>query len=94
METLILIQMPALCGNGAKKLLENGKSLMKVMVDCMNSSDSHALQMEGFRLARCLMVRILIVISFSCILGANLYVELLICAYITDYVFIETLIIL
>lgn len=56
METLILIQIPALCGNGAKKLLENGKSLLNLMVDSMGSPDTHSVQMDGFRLAQCLMV--------------------------------------
>ncbi|KAL5736826.1 hypothetical protein ACOSQ2_031614 [Xanthoceras sorbifolium] len=42
-----------LCGNGAKKLLENGEALMQTMVHCMNSSYSPA-RVEGFRLAQCL----------------------------------------
>ncbi|CAI9088052.1 OLC1v1022284C1 [Oldenlandia corymbosa var. corymbosa] len=46
----------ALCGYGAKKLLSNGKIILEVMVDCMNISESYSIQMEGFRLAQCLMV--------------------------------------
>ncbi|KAK0592630.1 hypothetical protein LWI29_022528 [Acer saccharum] len=42
-----------LCGNGAKKLLENGEALVQTMVHCMDSSHSPA-RVEGFRLAQCL----------------------------------------
>ncbi|XP_071905526.1 BTB/POZ domain-containing protein At1g04390-like isoform X1 [Coffea arabica] len=46
----------ALCGNGAKKLLENRKSLLNLMVESMSSPDTHSVQMDGFRLAQCLMI--------------------------------------
>ena len=44
-----------LCGNGAKKLLENGEALVQTMVHCMDSPHSPA-RVEGFRLAQCLAV--------------------------------------
>ena len=30
--------MPALCGNGAERLLENGENLLKMVVQCMDST--------------------------------------------------------
>lgn len=45
-----------LCGNGAKKLLENGKLLLQTMVYCMDSSHAPSVRIEGFRLAQCLAV--------------------------------------
>ncbi|CAK9157782.1 unnamed protein product [Ilex paraguariensis] len=44
----------ALCGNGAKKLLENGETLLHMMMDSMDSSRPHFLRMEGFKLAQLL----------------------------------------
>ncbi|KAL8033225.1 hypothetical protein ABFX02_13G148400 [Erythranthe guttata] len=44
----------ALCGNGAQKLLENGEALLQMTVSCMDSSNSHSVRMEAFKLARCL----------------------------------------
>ncbi|XP_059662288.1 BTB/POZ domain-containing protein At1g04390 isoform X2 [Cornus florida] len=46
----------ALCGNGARKLLENGEVLINMMVHCMNNSNSHSVQIEGFKLAQCLSI--------------------------------------
>ncbi|CAL1409452.1 unnamed protein product [Linum trigynum] len=43
----------ALCGNGAKKLLQNEEAL-GVMVSCMDKTCPISLRLEGFRLARCL----------------------------------------
>lgn len=43
-----------LCGNGAKKLLENGVLLLQTMVYCMDSSHALSVRIEGFRLAQCL----------------------------------------
>ncbi|CAL1391211.1 unnamed protein product [Linum trigynum] len=43
----------ALCGNGAKKLLQKVEFL-GVMVSCMDKAYPISLRLEGFRLARCL----------------------------------------
>ncbi|XP_031248917.1 BTB/POZ domain-containing protein At1g04390 [Pistacia vera] len=43
-----------LCGNAAKKLLDNGEALLQTMVLCMDSSCPLAVRAEGFRLAQCL----------------------------------------
>lgn len=55
---LIFFQIPALCGHGAKRLLENGRNLIQIMVDCMNSFNSLSIQLQGFRLAQILTVGI------------------------------------
>ncbi|XP_009601254.1 BTB/POZ domain-containing protein At1g04390 isoform X1 [Nicotiana tomentosiformis] len=44
----------ALCGNGTKKLLEDGEGLVKIMVDSLDSSNPYSVQIEGLRLAQCL----------------------------------------
>ncbi|CAH9145185.1 unnamed protein product [Cuscuta epithymum] len=46
----------ALCRNGAMKVLENGDSLLKMMVDNMDLSKPDSIQMEAFNLAQCLMM--------------------------------------
>lgn len=46
----------ALCGYGAKKLLENGSSLIEMMLDCMNSSYPDLVRVAAFKLARSLML--------------------------------------
>ncbi|KAL0306141.1 UNVERIFIED_CONTAM: BTB/POZ domain-containing protein [Sesamum radiatum] len=46
----------ALCGYGAEKLLENGETLLQMMVGCMDSSNTYSVRMEAFKLARCLML--------------------------------------
>lgn len=46
----------ALCGNGAKKLLENGEALIEMMLQCMEHSQPYSVRREGFRLAQCLAV--------------------------------------
>lgn len=51
--------MAALCGNGTNKLLEDGEGLVKIMVDSMDSSNPYSVQIEGLRLAQCLMVAII-----------------------------------
>ncbi|XP_015166431.1 BTB/POZ domain-containing protein At1g04390-like isoform X2 [Solanum tuberosum] len=45
----------ALCGNGTNKLLEDGEGLVKIMVDSLDSSNPYSVQIEGLRLAQCLM---------------------------------------
>ncbi|KAG9137192.1 hypothetical protein Leryth_012018 [Lithospermum erythrorhizon] len=45
----------ALCGNGARKLLQNGESLVEMMVDCLDASKSNLERIEAFKLAQCLM---------------------------------------
>lgn len=52
----LLFCMPALCGNGAMKLLQDGEALLQMMVLCMGRSRSYSVQMEGFRLAQRLAV--------------------------------------
>ncbi|GAV74880.1 BTB domain-containing protein [Cephalotus follicularis] len=44
----------ALCGNGAKKLLENGEALLQYMVYSMGISNSISVRIEAFRLAQVL----------------------------------------
>ncbi|XP_050221783.1 BTB/POZ domain-containing protein At1g04390 [Mercurialis annua] len=44
----------ALCGNGAKKLLQNGEALVQMMILCMGRSHPFYVRTEGFRLAQCL----------------------------------------
>ncbi|XP_012087427.1 BTB/POZ domain-containing protein At1g04390 isoform X2 [Jatropha curcas] len=44
----------ALCGHGAKKLLENGEALLQMMVLCMGRSYPLSIRTEAFRLAQCL----------------------------------------
>lgn len=50
--------MAALCGNGTNKLLEDGEGLVKITVDSLDSSNPYSVQIEGLRLAQCLMVAI------------------------------------
>ncbi|KAM3203916.1 BTB/POZ domain-containing protein isoform X1 [Capsicum annuum] len=45
----------ALCSNGANRLLEDGEGLVKIMVDSLDISNPYSLQIEGLRLAQCLM---------------------------------------
>lgn len=60
----LLICMPALCGNGAMKLLQNGEALLQMMVLCMGRSRPLSVQMEAFRLAQRLAV-IIVNCSFT-----------------------------
>ncbi|XP_071730305.1 BTB/POZ domain-containing protein At1g04390-like [Rutidosis leptorrhynchoides] len=46
----------ALCRNGAKKLLDNGNSLLKLMVESMDNYNPNYLQLAGFTLAECFAV--------------------------------------
>ena len=48
--------LPALCGSGAKNLMENGEAFLQIIVQCMDRSHPHSVQVEGFRLAQCLVV--------------------------------------
>ncbi|KAK4398716.1 BTB/POZ domain-containing protein [Sesamum angolense] len=50
-----LLSCSSLCGYGAEKLLENGETLLQMMVGCMDSSNTYSVRMEAFKLARCLM---------------------------------------
>ncbi|KAL4598464.1 hypothetical protein ACB092_11G061400 [Castanea dentata] len=59
----------ALCGSAAMNLIENGEALLQMMVQCMDRSHPHSVQVEGFRLAQCLMRNeetCLKVMSFCC----------------------------
>lgn len=44
----------ALCGNGAERLLENGENLLKMVVQCMDSTQPPSVRIEAFKLARLL----------------------------------------
>ncbi|XP_057453438.1 BTB/POZ domain-containing protein At1g04390 isoform X2 [Lotus japonicus] len=44
----------ALCGSVAKKLMEDGKVFLQMVVRAMGKSNPHDVQIEGFKLARCL----------------------------------------
>ena len=52
--------MPALCGNGAERLLENGENLIKMVVQCMDSTQPPSVRIEAFKLARLLAVIIML----------------------------------
>ncbi|KAM3732168.1 hypothetical protein ACB098_11G040100 [Castanea mollissima] len=58
----------ALCGSAAMNLIENGEALLQMMVQCMDRSHPHSVQVEGFRLAQCLRNEetCLKVMSFCC----------------------------
>ncbi|XP_031403992.1 BTB/POZ domain-containing protein At1g04390 isoform X2 [Punica granatum] len=45
----------ALCGYGAKRILDNG-DLLGTIVSCMGTSNLQSVQMEGFKLAQCIMM--------------------------------------
>ncbi|RXH98478.1 hypothetical protein DVH24_010803 [Malus domestica] len=45
----------ALCGIGAKKVLESGE-ILEQMVQCMDNSHPHSIRIEGFKLAQCLVI--------------------------------------
>ncbi|XP_034678091.1 BTB/POZ domain-containing protein At1g04390-like isoform X4 [Vitis riparia] len=44
----------ALCGNGAERLLENGENLLKMVVQCMDSTQPPSVRIEAFKLAQLL----------------------------------------
>lgn len=46
----------ALCGNGAQKLLEKRETVLYMMEDCMAMSNCISVQIEGFKLAQCLVI--------------------------------------
>ena len=52
--------MPALCGNGAERLLENGENLLKMVVQCMDSTQPPSVRIEAFKLAQLLAVIIML----------------------------------
>jgi hypothetical protein len=45
-----------LCGSGAKNLIDNGEAFLQITVQCMGRSHPYSVQVEGFRLAQCLVV--------------------------------------
>ncbi|XP_010552398.1 PREDICTED: BTB/POZ domain-containing protein At1g04390 isoform X2 [Tarenaya hassleriana] len=49
---LKLYSAVALCGHGAKKLLENGKHMLDVMISCMDKLSPQNARTEGFKLAQ------------------------------------------
>ena len=51
--------LPALCGNGAERLLENGENLIKMVVQCMDSTQPPPVRIEAFKLAQLLVVIIM-----------------------------------
>ncbi|KAF3438525.1 hypothetical protein FNV43_RR21287 [Rhamnella rubrinervis] len=56
MDILKLFSAIALCGNGTRKLLDNGEALVELMLQCMDRSQPHSVRKEGFRLAQCLTI--------------------------------------
>lgn len=56
--TDLLFLIPALCGSVAKKLMEDGKVFLQMVVRAMGKSNPRDVQIEGFKLARCLFVRV------------------------------------
>lgn len=48
--------LPALCLNGADKILESGEALLTMMVACMDCSNSLSVRVEAFKLAQRLAV--------------------------------------
>lgn len=50
--------LPALCDSVAKKLIEDGKAFLQMVVQAMGKSNPHDVRIEGFRLAQCLLVRV------------------------------------
>lgn len=56
-EKHLSISFAALCGIGAKKLLERGEGILQEMVECMGHSRPHHVRIEAFRLAQCIVVR-------------------------------------
>uniref|UniRef100_A0A7N0RH46 BTB domain-containing protein n=1 Tax=Kalanchoe fedtschenkoi TaxID=63787 RepID=A0A7N0RH46_KALFE len=55
-EVLKLYAAVALCASGARKILDDCKSGLHLMVNCMDGSHPLPVQMEGFRLAQCLLL--------------------------------------
>ncbi|KAK6947241.1 BTB/POZ domain [Dillenia turbinata] len=52
---LLLYSAIALCGIGAKKILENGNSI-QLMIDCMGSLQPYSVRIEAFKLAQHLVI--------------------------------------
>lgn len=52
--------MPALCNKAAKMLLENGETILAMMVYSMGGSEPLSVRIEGFRLAQHLAVIVII----------------------------------
>lgn len=48
--------MPALCGDGAEKLLEDGENLINMVVQCMDGTQPTPVRIEAVKLAQLLMV--------------------------------------
>jgi hypothetical protein len=56
--TDLLFLLPALCDSVAKKVLEDGEAFLQMVVQAMGKSNPHDVRIEGFKLARCLFVRV------------------------------------
>jgi len=48
--------LPALCDSAARKLIEDEEVFPQMFVQAMGKSNPHAIRIEGFRLAQCLLV--------------------------------------
>lgn len=48
----------ALCANGAQKLMENGKVLIRTIVQCLGNSEPYSVRILAFKVAQNLMVKI------------------------------------
>jgi hypothetical protein len=56
----LLFLLPALCDSVAQKLIEDGKVFLQMIVQAMGKSNTHDVRIEGFRLAQCLLVRVIV----------------------------------
>jgi len=48
--------LPALCDSAARRLVEDEEVFPQMFVQAMGKSNPHAIRIEGFRLAQCLLV--------------------------------------
>lgn len=55
-----MIFVTALCDSVAQKLIEDGKVFLQMIVQAMGKSNPHDVRIEGFRLAQCLLVRVIV----------------------------------
>ena len=60
MDKIFIDCMPALCGNGAERLLENGENFIKMVVYWMDSTQPPFVRIEAFKLAQLLKVIIML----------------------------------
>ena len=70
--------MPALCNKVANELLENGETILPMMVYSMDGSEPVSVRIEGFRLAQHLAVMV-IVFFFSFTNTLNRCVYFVVC---------------